>query len=581
MVDFTREIKQAQKTASQTPQFAAPSNSLGGDIVNAAGTGLQFYQQQQAKTDLQELTQKQAAQDKMLSEGIMGYREQRQALANQPKVTRTQLAAFDKKFLSQYPVEMQYEIVSGTNKLTGTNLSSMSSTITAQEKADREASALIQENRFELEDAAAKSLASSGMSFHDIENMSDVELRDVQLQGMILKSESDKKAAALASKIQNGTWEKMSTEKKTKEYLAVAVPNFRNTVSSDLLTTIDTLGGFGKALEIGSKEALLDGIQKKRASIPALLAEQAQKALDLGAPLSLDQQNAFKQAANEEVTRAEELISDEKYVKLFDSQNDRMLRDGLFRMSMSSNTTERGAAVSTMIMMSSNIPLGDVEKSAIAKITSRGISGNLKFTTDAETDEDETTSLQKVQVLTEKIKLESLEGGYSDTDKQQNASIVLNAITGTSAEVAAFANAGGINKLAGAIATTEGKSIPQESHAEIKEALFSESYNRVGAAQARAINTKSSRMEKISTGRGSDYVMVSTDVLKNFSLSPETGLLENISGSYVVPDSVTQYNSYMKDLFKSFEVLGVDENRIKDFKDNAMKSMMILKANNK
>ena len=44
MVDFTREIKQATKTASQTPKFAAPSSSLGGDIVNAVGTGLQFFQ---------------------------------------------------------------------------------------------------------------------------------------------------------------------------------------------------------------------------------------------------------------------------------------------------------------------------------------------------------------------------------------------------------------------------------------------------------------------------------------------------------------------------------------------------------
>jgi hypothetical protein len=580
VVDFTREIKQAQKTASQTPQFAAPSNSLGGDIVNAVGTGLQFYQQQQAKTDLQELTQKEAAQERLMAQGIMGLREQRQDLVNQG-ASRASLALRDKAYLDKYSPEMQLAIVSGVKKATGETLSSFSDEITAKEKADREASALIQANRFKLEDDAAKSLASSGMSFYDIENMSDVELRDVQLQGMILKSESDKKAAALASKIQNGTWEKMSTEKKTKEYLAVAVPDFRNSVSSDLLTTIDALGGFGKALAIGSKEALLDGIQKKRASIPELLAEQAQKAFDLGAPLSLDQQNAFKQAANDEITRAEGLISDEKYVKLFDSQNDRMLRDGLFRMAMSSNPTERGAAVSAMIMMSSNIPLGDVEKSAIAKITSKSIAGNLKFTAEDETDEDETTPVQKVQVLTEKIKLESLEGGYNDTDKQQNASIVLNAITGTSAEVTAFAKAGGINKLAGAISATEGKGISQESHAEIREALFSESYNRVGAAQARAINTKSSRMEKMSTGRGSDYVMVSTDVLKNFSLSPETGLLENISGSYVVPDSVTQYNSYMKDLFKSFEVLGVDENRIKDFKDNAMKSMMILKANNK
>ena len=42
MAEFTRDIKQLQQTASQQPTFAPPSQSLGGDIVNLVGTGLDF-----------------------------------------------------------------------------------------------------------------------------------------------------------------------------------------------------------------------------------------------------------------------------------------------------------------------------------------------------------------------------------------------------------------------------------------------------------------------------------------------------------------------------------------------------------
>jgi len=574
VVDFTREIKQATETASATPQLAAPSNSLGADIVNAVGTGMQFYQQQQAKTQLQELTQKQSAQERMIAEGIMGYREQRQSIANQEGITRTQLAEYDKKFLSRYPPEMQYEIVSGTNKLTGTNLGAMSSSISAKEKEKRNAEMDIKVKRATMEDAVASSSSSSGYSVHGIQDMSEEELRNLHIQGQIDAGERQRSSAVLTKSIAQGTYNEMEAKKKTKAFLSAALPQFRNQFSSSILTTIDGLGGFNNITGLGGKEAMLDVIQLQKRSIPQLILEQQQNAKDKGITYSLEQQNAFKTAATEEITRAEELLSDESYVKLFDAQNDRILRDGLFKMSTSSDPQERAAAISTLMMMSSNIPLGDVEKSAIAKITSRAISGQIRFNIE----DDESTPAQKVTVLTEKIKQESLGGGYSETDKKHNAAIVLNSITGTKQEVNAFANAGGINKLARSIASTEGKSLSLEAYAEIEEALFSESYKRVSAAQARAINTQTSRTYSAGTGRSSDRIMVSTDVLKNFSLSPDTGLLENISGSYVVPDSVKRYNSYMKDLFKSFEILGVDEGRVKDFIDNAIKSMMVLEG---
>ena len=57
MAEYTRQIQQLRQQASQTPQLQAPSQSLGGDIVNAIGTGLQFFQQQQAQQKLEGLVQ--------------------------------------------------------------------------------------------------------------------------------------------------------------------------------------------------------------------------------------------------------------------------------------------------------------------------------------------------------------------------------------------------------------------------------------------------------------------------------------------------------------------------------------------
>jgi len=69
MTEYTRDIKQLTNTASSTPQFAAPSNSLGGDIVNAASTGLQFYQQKQAQEKLSLAKEAMSIQETRRAEG--------------------------------------------------------------------------------------------------------------------------------------------------------------------------------------------------------------------------------------------------------------------------------------------------------------------------------------------------------------------------------------------------------------------------------------------------------------------------------------------------------------------------------
>ena len=573
MVDFTREIKQAQKTASQTPKLEAPTNSLGGDILNAVGTGLQFYQQQQAKTELQDLTQREAEYNKKLSQGVLGLRELRQDLVNQG-ISRSDLLVREKSYLEKYAPEMQFEIVGGVKKITGETLSTFSDEITAKQKEKDQAVAQAQKDLFALQDSVAAYAAASGSSVADIENMSQKELRDAQLQGVIDNSKREAEKLELAKKIQDGTYNNMTEKQQTAEYIQVALPAFRNTVSSELFTNIDALGGFGSLMEGKNKKLVLDDIQKQRRSIPDLLAVQMQEATKQGVSLSQSQQQAFRTEAEAELTRVEAYISDEKYIKIFDSMNNKLLREGLYKMATTGNPTERGAAQTAILMLGANISFGSMEQSSAIKTLNNFYKKQVVLD-----DDEDGTARSKVQLVNSSLGA-NLDGEWTPEQQENNWVATEPLISGTPEQVSTYAKSGGFDGLAAQIANAEGKNFDTKDQAALADALFEQSYKRVSASQMAAINTKSSRLVSSGSGRASERTYVSTDVLKDFTLNPETALLEQLSDTYVYPDAVKRYNKYMKDLLKSFEILGVDKVMVKDFKDNAMKSFMVLQEDN-
>ena len=131
MVDYTRQIKTATQAASKTPVVQPPSASLAGDIVNAVGTGLQFFSQQQAREDLQNLTQAQASQEEMLaqadvaqknriSKGILDYRNHMQEVSMNPSISKGQVFAKEREYWSKrdYSSSERESITRGTNTLT-------------------------------------------------------------------------------------------------------------------------------------------------------------------------------------------------------------------------------------------------------------------------------------------------------------------------------------------------------------------------------------------------------------------------------------------------------------------------------
>ena len=98
MAEFTRDIKQLQQTASQSPTFSPPSKSLGGDIVNAIGTGLQFYAKNKAQNSLDAIAQKEMQDEQKLAEGVLKFREIRQTGENNT-LSKTKRNLMETEFL--------------------------------------------------------------------------------------------------------------------------------------------------------------------------------------------------------------------------------------------------------------------------------------------------------------------------------------------------------------------------------------------------------------------------------------------------------------------------------------------------
>jgi hypothetical protein len=133
MTEYTRDIKQLTQTASSTPQFAAPSNSLGGDIVNAVGTGLQFYQQRQAQKELGLAKEAMGFQNTRMAEGQEKLRQVN--LLSQQGVTSTDIMRRTEALRKQYSPTEWWDILKETNKVSGvTSSEAMSSADMKEQK---------------------------------------------------------------------------------------------------------------------------------------------------------------------------------------------------------------------------------------------------------------------------------------------------------------------------------------------------------------------------------------------------------------------------------------------------------------
>ena len=201
MTEFTRDIKQLQQTASQSPTFAPPSSSLGGDIVNAIGTGLQFYQKNQAQNSLDAIAKSNAEKERKFAEGVMKYRGLRQEWESNG-ISKTNRSLRENNFFKEYGSEMAMGILKTTNTITGDTTSEIDTRMASAEKAKQ---AEVQEINMASSAYAGQIL---GMGEADIANLStedkevyanklEVMTREIAVQKQIAEVSDDVTAPIL------------------------------------------------------------------------------------------------------------------------------------------------------------------------------------------------------------------------------------------------------------------------------------------------------------------------------------------------------------------------------------------------
>tara|TARA_R110002124_G_scaffold40360_1_gene126323 strand:- start:1737 stop:3626 length:1890 start_codon:yes stop_codon:yes gene_type:complete len=140
MTEFTKDIQTLTQQASSAPQLQTNTGSLATDLVSAASFGLGLYRQNKAATELAGAKQQQADYQTKVSEGIMKFRNLRISLKDQ-EINGITVARKESEFFKKEGGGAEYAqaVISGANKLTGTNTLDMMSAKDKEEQANFDA----------------------------------------------------------------------------------------------------------------------------------------------------------------------------------------------------------------------------------------------------------------------------------------------------------------------------------------------------------------------------------------------------------------------------------------------------------
>lgn len=187
MTEYTREIQQLQKAANAQPQFAAPSQSVAGDVVNLIGTGLDFYSKKKAQGELEEVQAAQSAQNKRLAIGQENLRQVR-LLGTQPNVSGSMVLQKENDLKKLYSPEEWMTILKRNNTVSKTTTAGVMSSadLAIQKKQDA---------RKALEVEVAELLPH--LDYEVDINASDADLYQAKLDGTVKLANNQAKKAEM------------------------------------------------------------------------------------------------------------------------------------------------------------------------------------------------------------------------------------------------------------------------------------------------------------------------------------------------------------------------------------------------
>ena len=549
MAEFTRDIKQLQKTASQQPSFAPPSQSLGQDVVNLIGTGLDFYSKNQAQSELDAIAQRQAQKAKAIDTGALELRQY--TLEAKSQKTPTAFLAGENAILKKYGPELASSIISQRNKLIGkTSYDVMSES----EKAAK----VQQDDRFTLESKAITSANAAGISLDAdvVGNMEATELRRYVMKGEELTARRTLRINRLAEENSLATNQKQREEAQSSAWLDISSEDLVGNLSLAMSARVRAVGGLN---ETTAPELVKQFTENKATIRNRVYSQYVRQAKDMGVYVNQADINLAIENAEGAVDSMISMLKNKDQLEAIQNNADVLFQGGLMKSLGSANPLEREAAFNILGSNYAKQPILMKGFDTQVKYASQAINGQLDIS-NTKTMRDNVKTLSPIDPAKVADKF-----GYVDKFFE-------NYLDGTPTQQKAVVKSGAYEDIVAEVAK-EGSIIIAPESKQLQADRLYKTTSKVLAATVQGINIKQSYKEMGSSGSS----LYQTDTSTGYELDISNNQFKLVPAfKNAQPDaSVKKFNSLVQNQIKAFEELGMSKDYIEDFKRDVATSLSI------
>jgi len=586
-VDYRKQqIQTLTKTANRTPQFASPSNSLGTDVVNAIGTGLQFLQQNQAQAKLETLKQEdekiamaQKARESWVTEQSVAYGDMLLELeAN--RVSPNTLSLKKNQFFKNMNAEDQADITSSLRSRTNetaftslTRLQSLQSSASSQEIAKAQEARAVEKHeaqqRKDARDAeearearvnsAYQTQVLTGGSTLGVENMDDIQLRKIELKGIKYKTEKQVQATARDEALSKAQNEQEIRQINSKYYLDTNADTILNIGVSGVVTKIEELGGVTSA----NMPVVIDWFNEAQLNLDGVISDAVNRAEGEGTPMTLEDQTALRQRMTQSLSTLKSVVTDATMTTAMNNMPKVLGGEAILKGMASDKEEVRKASNLLMIKLGTGEQLTMTDVSTHIRLVAETLSGNPDFNADA-------------GILASPLSTPDMSGKFSDSAKEGNRKVIEGLLDNTPTNVKKFVKDGGLHKVLIDISKYKGENIALQDREYVAGVLEDKVSKYIGGSLSRAVNASGVKVLG-SAGLMSGTASVPVNAKDYYRLNPENLQLEFIGDSSILisRDFINTYNKYVSDYFKSMEYLGKDEDEIQAIREDLATSIMV------
>ena len=545
MAEYTRDIKQLQQTASQQPQFAPPSPSLAGDVVNLIGTGLDFYAKNQAQEKLDVISQRNREEASIIDQGAMTLRQLQ--LEGQGQMSGSSYLLAEQKALKGIPPHLRSATIAARNKLTGkTSYAYMDE----QDKAIKSA----QDTRNTLELSAVTAANAAGKSI-DPTNMTEQELHRYSLMGAEAQAQQAKRISDYAEKSAKAKDVNETQAAQTELFEQVGITDFVSNISVSIGNEIRNAGGLNPTTAPDLVTSMVEQKAQVRNRVYSQYVRFAKEQNLYVSQESIDKMIASAESAYDAQI---ELLSNDAALKAIQNNTGVLFEGGLLKLAGSPDENERAAGFGVLSSNYAKVPnlLGDF--TIHAKFTANTLAGNLDVN-------DKAGMKYVAQTLSPLDPMKSAER----YDYVNN--ILETMLDGTPTQQKAVVKNGAYEDILTQI-SEQGSVIVSPETKELQAERLYRTTSKVLTATIADINIVKSYEEA-----GNQYASNFQSNPNQYSLDM-TGKNFRLVASYPNQQpvaSVKTFNRLVDKQIKAFEELGMSEEYIDNFKRDVMTSLSI------